>query len=74
MSIDERFYGLPLIGGGIRRLYGYFRRHIAFTDFIHVSVGVGIGIMIAGGDLLLWGMVAVGIGISGHIWALIRGE
>ncbi len=74
MGIDEQFYHLPLIGGGIRRLYGYFKRHTAFTDFIHVCVGVGIGIMIARDDLLLWGIVMLGVGMLGHLWAFIRGK
>jgi hypothetical protein len=48
MNIDEQFYKLPFIGGIIRRLYSYFRKHTAITDFIHIALGLGLGLLFAG--------------------------
>jgi len=73
MSLDQRLYHLPLIGRITKRLYSYFKEHIAFTDLIHVAVGLGLGLIIAGGDLLNWGFFALAVGILGHIHAFIKG-
>jgi len=73
MDIDQQLYRLPLIGNSTERLYSYFKEHIAFTDLIHISTGLGLGLIIAGGDLLNWGIIALAIGILGHIYAFIKG-
>jgi len=72
MSIDEHIYRLPLLGQFMRRLYSYFKKHILFTDLIHISIGLGIGLLIA--NLIVWGIVFIVLGLLGHIWAFIKGD
>lgn len=74
MNLDELLYRLPLIGWIVRRLYSYFKRHTALTDFFHVLVGLGIGLMITGGVFFQWGILALLLGILFHFYALSRGE
>ena len=74
MSLDEQLYRLPLIGWIVKRLYSYFKKNTAITDFMHVAAGLGMGLLIAGGKLVFWGILALTIGILGHIYAFIRGE
>ena len=71
--IDEILYRLPVIGGMTRRLYTYFKRHTAVTDFFHVLVGLGIGLMVAGGEWFVWGFAALFLGLAFHVYALIHG-
>ena len=74
MNLDQQLYRLPLIGRIIKRLYSYFKEHVAFTDFIHFALGLGLGLIIAGNNLLNWGIFALAIGILGHIFAYIKGN
>jgi len=74
MSLDQQLYRLPLIGRSIERLYSYFKEHTAFTDLIHVAIGLGLGLIIAGGDLLNLGFFAIAVGILGHTYAYIKGS
>jgi len=71
MNIDEQLYRLPLIGGHIKRLYSYFKKHTAFTDVIHVLLGLGIGLMFTDAYFNL-GIIALTIGILGHVYAFIK--
>ena len=73
MGLDERLYQLPLIGKILKRLYSYFKKHIAFTDFIHISLGLGIGLLIAGNQFFVSGLILILIGILGHLYAYIKG-
>ncbi|HLD04453.1 MAG TPA: hypothetical protein VJG90_01925 [Candidatus Nanoarchaeia archaeon] len=73
MGLDQQLYRLPFIGKIINRLYSYFKKHTAFTDFIHVLLGLGLGFIIAGGTLLNWGLLFLAIGLLGHIYAFTRG-
>lgn len=73
MNLDELLYRLPLIGWAIKRLYNYFKRQTALTDFFHVLVGLGIGFIIAEGQLLSWGILVLVIGILFHIYAFTKG-
>lgn len=70
--LDELLYRLPLLGPVIKRLYSYFRKHTAFTDLIHVSLGLGVGLLIAGGQFIFWGWICLLIGGLGHIYAYIK--
>jgi len=72
MGLDERLYNLPIIGSNIKHLYSYFKKNIAYTDIIHVLIGLGLGLIIAGNNLLKWGFLALSIGILGHIYAFIK--
>jgi len=74
MGLDEQLYRLPIIGSNIKRLYTYFRKNIAYTDQIHVLIGLGIGLIIAGGDLFNWGILALALGNLGHVYAFIKGK
>ena len=74
MNLDELLYRLPLIGGFVRRTYAYFKKNIAVANSSHVFGGLGIGFIIAGDELLPWGMAALTIGILGHVYAFIKGR
>lgn len=74
MNLDEQLYRLPLIGRAVKRLYSYFKKNTAITDFIHVVLGLGLGLIIAGGTFIVWGVIALTIGALGHIYAFIRGK
>jgi len=74
MGLDEQLYRLPIVGSNIKRLYSYFKENIAFTDIIHILTGLGLGFIIAGGNLLNWGILALTIGALGHVYAFIRGK
>ena len=73
MNLDELLYSLPLIGWTVRRLYSYFKRHTALTDFFHVMVGLGVGFIVAGGVFFSWGVLALFLGILFHLYAFSRG-
>jgi len=74
MGLDEQLYRLPIIGSKFRRTYSYFRENIVFTDIIHVLIGLGFGLIIVGGEYLNWGIIALAIGILGHVYAFIKGK
>ena len=74
MTIDEQLYQLPLIGRFIRRLYSYFKNHILFTDVIHIATGFGLGLILAGGSFFRLGVLALSIGIAGHLFAFLKGK
>ena len=74
MGIDKQLYKLPLLGPILKRLYSYFKTHIAFTDFIHISLGIGVGLIIAGNKFFVWGISLFIIGILGHLYAYIKGD
>jgi len=73
MNIDKQLYRLPFIGPIIKRLYSYFKKNTAFTDLIHILLGLGIGLIIAGNKFFMWGIILLFIGIMGHIYAFIKG-
>jgi len=74
MNLDEQLFRLPFIGFIIKRLYNFFRKNIAFTDAIHISIGLGIGLIIAGDNFLVSGLIFLLIGIVGHIYAFMKGK
>ena len=74
MTIDERLFKLPLIGSHIRRMFSYFSQHIFFTDMVHISAGIGIGLLLVGGRLFPLGVVGLCIGVAGHLFAYSRGK
>ena len=74
MGLDENICQLPLIGNTFKRLFAYFKEHIAFTDFIHISLGLGIGFLIAGKDLFSLGIIFLAISLVGHIYAFAKGK
>ena len=74
MNIDDQLYNLPLIGRLTRRLYNYFRQHIALTDFFHVMIGLGGGLIIGGNSFYWTGIVALTAGILYHGYAFIKGQ
>ncbi len=72
--LDEQLYRLPLIGAFIKRLYAYFKEHTALTDLMHVFVGLGLGLVIAGENFALWGIFFLAVGVLYHLYAFIQGE
>ena len=74
MNLDKQLCSLPFIGVIIKRLYSYFKKNIAFTDFIHVSLGLGIGFIIAGNKFFIFGIILLLIGVMGHVYAFVRGD
>lgn len=74
MNLDTFLYRLPLVGAVIRRIYGYFRNHIAITDAMHVALGFGLGIFFARNEMSTVGIIAIIAAIFGHIFALIKGK
>jgi len=71
--LDELMYRLPLLGSVFKRLYSYFKKHTAFTDLIHVCLGLGVGLLIGGAEYLIFGWTFLLLGILGHIYAYIKG-
>lgn len=71
MTIDEKLYVLPGIGRLVRRLYAYFRQHVFFTDMVHIASGLGIGFLLVGGKYFIAGIVTLGIGTAGHLFAFV---
>ena len=74
MKLDKQLYRLPFIGYVIKRLYSYFKKNIAFTDFIHLSLGLGIGLIIADNEFFLFGIILLLMGVIGHVYAFIKGD
>lgn len=74
MVIDERLYRLPVVGRAIKRLYSYFKANIFFTDMIHIVSGIGIGLIFADKKFMAIGMIALSIGVAGHIFAFLRAK
>ena len=73
MGMDERLSRLPVVGFVVRRLYAYFRGHIFFADAVHLMLGVGLGVLIAGESFTIVGAALVLAGVLGHVYAYIRG-
>ena len=74
MNLDEQLYRLPLVGCVIKRLHTYFKNNTLITDLIHVSLGLGVGLVIAGEELFVWGVVALTANFLGHVYAFIKGS
>lgn len=74
MHLDEQLYRLPLIGWAVKRLYSYFKKNTLITDGIHIVLGLGLGLVIAGDTFFVWGVVAIAIGTLGHIYAFMKGK
>jgi len=74
MNLDKLLYSLPFLGKIIKRLYSYFKNHIVLTDFFHVILGFGIGLIIAREQFFVWGVAFLFSSILFHIYALIEGK
>jgi len=72
LNIDQELYTLPAVGWIIKRLYTYFKKHTAYTDVIHVALGLGIGLIIAGKAWFSLGISLLRIGVLGHVYAFIK--
>ena len=67
-------YTLPVLGPMTKRLYSYFRKNIAFTDFIHVAGGAGVVLLIVGNQYIRPGIILVAVAVLGHVYAYINGD
>ena len=74
MGMDEQLYRLPLIGFIVKRLYSYFRKNLFITDLMHISLGLGIGFLIVGEKWLTAGIIFLVLGLSGHVYAYVKGK
>ena len=72
-TLDSFFCNNLLIGKVMRRMYAYFKKHTAITDAIHVSLGLGVGLLVAGFPWFYIGLAFIIIGLLGHIYAFMRG-
>ena len=70
MGLDKLICGLPVVGTAYKRMYRYFRKHLTYTDGIHISLGLGIGLLIFREN---WGWLFLVIGLLGHVYAFIQG-
>jgi len=70
-TLDRFFCAAPLLGKILKRVYAYFKKHTAITDAMHVSLGLGVGLLIAGWFYV--GMALLGMGLLGHLYAFIEG-
>ncbi len=73
-SLDKKIYAIPVFGKTFVRTYGFFRKHTAITNLMHVILGLGIGFIFVGGYLFWPGVVAVILASLGHIYAYIKGS
>ena len=74
MGLDEVICNFPIVGSFFKRLYSYFRKHILFTDLIHVVFGLGLGVVLVSKELFKLGIILIFIAILGHLWAFIKGK
>ena len=73
MSIDERFYQIPIPGLVYKRTHSYFREHITVTDLFHVFMGIGVGLMLARIEYLAFGILVLLLSAMYHAYAFIKG-
>jgi len=73
MGLDDFICSLPFLGSFFKRLYSYFRKHILFTDLIHIMIGLGLGLIIASRELFIFGIVLIVLGGLGHLYAFVKG-
>jgi len=73
MGLDEQLNQLPIIGSSIKQLFSYFKKHTALTDLMHVSVGLGIGLLIFSQFLTL-GVLFLSIGVLWHVYSYFKGD
>lgn len=72
-DIDGQLYHIPFAGWAVKRLYGYFRKHIALTDLFHIVLGFGMALVVAGENMFMPGAALVISSVLYHIWALVHG-
>ena len=73
MNLDEQLYRMPLIGWAVKRLYAYFKRNTFITDLMHITLGLGVGLIIAGDTFFIWGVIALTAALLWHVYAFIKG-
>src|SRR3989338_5009391 len=72
-TIDQFFCENQLVGGIFKRTYSFFKTHTAVTDAIHVSLGLGIGLIFGSERMMAPGLFFLSLGLLGHIFAFIKG-
>ena len=72
-NIDYALYQLPIIGRIFERMHRYFRKHMTITDLVHVLVGFGFGLIVAGDNFMFLGVLALILGAMHHLYAFIKG-
>lgn len=58
------------------KVENYFKNHPSFNSFVHLTTGIGIGILLTGPYFmphpLRWGFFFLGLGILGHLYPLFK--
>ena len=58
----------------IKKLEKYFSKHIWYGNAVHLSIGIGVGILatypLVGSHPLRWGIFFLALGLLGHLWAI----
>jgi hypothetical protein len=70
-GLDSIWTRLPIVGDVFKRLFAYFSKHTTIADFIHLSLGVSIPLLILG--YYLWAVPFLAIGLGGHVVAYVKG-
>lgn len=59
-----------------QRIENYFKNHTTYTAFVHILVGVGIGILLTHTAFdphpLRWGLIFLLAGVLGHLYPLLN--
>ena len=75
MALDDYICNLPIVGFIFRRLYSYSRKHLFFTEFIHILFGIGIGLVLfTSGYFFILGIIFIILDLLGHAWAFVQGK
>ena len=72
-SIDEFMYQLPVVGIVMKRNYAYFKQNTAITNLMHISFGLGLGLVLASENLFGIGVIFIALSLLGHVYAFMKG-
>ena len=72
-NLDEFMYKLPVVGIVMKRNYTYFKQNTAITNLMHITFGLGLGLVLASENLFGLGMTFIILSLLGHVYAFIEG-
>ncbi len=71
-KLDKLIEELPVAGIFFQRTYPFFKNHTAITNFTHVTLGIGIGFLIASGAYFVLGTILVVLTMLVHGYAFVK--